>query len=215
MTGETSKRQIARQERRRQILEAAMAVFSRKGYNAANVSDVASEAGVSQGTIYWYFESKEELLTAGLLMLFEDFGRQAFATLDEQPTATDKLLALGEDMVAFMEMAEGFFMMLVEFWSSSPRREETSQLWTDLLVEYKDLFVGIIDEGIDSGEFRPVDAEPLVWAVMAAYDGLAVYGMLMSGLDLLATSRVFIETLLQGIRVKPPDNGDRGGLPDA
>jgi AcrR family transcriptional regulator len=51
MAEETSRRQLVRKERRKQILEAALAVFSRKGYNAANVSDVAAEAGVSQGTI--------------------------------------------------------------------------------------------------------------------------------------------------------------------
>ena len=45
-----------RRERRRQILNAALEVFSQKGFHAANVSDVAARAGVSQGTIYWYFE---------------------------------------------------------------------------------------------------------------------------------------------------------------
>jgi AcrR family transcriptional regulator len=179
------------------------------------VSDVAAEAGVSQGTIYWYFESKEELLTAALLTLLEDFGRQAFADLDAYEVATERLRALGEGMVTFMEMAEGYFMMLVEFWSSSSRREEASQLWTELLMEYKDLFAGIIEEGITSGEFRPVDAEALVWALMAAYDGLAVYGMLVPGLDLAVISRVFVETLLQGLRARPLEDEGSAALQKA
>ena len=70
MTDAPDKREQAREERRRQILEAALRVFLDKGYHAANVSDVAAEAGVSQGTIYWYFSSKEELFNAAVLAAF-------------------------------------------------------------------------------------------------------------------------------------------------
>jgi AcrR family transcriptional regulator len=215
MSEETTKRELVREERRRQILEAAVAVFSRKGYNTANVSDVAAEAGVSQGTIYWYFESKEELMTAAMLTALEDFGRQMYTDLEGYARATEKLRAVGESMVAFVDVAQGYFMMFVEFWSSSSRRWDTSQLWTGLLVEYKDLIAGIIKEGIASGEFRPVDADSLVWALMAAYDGLAVYGMLVSGLDLAVVSRVFVETLLRGIRAQPAAEEGSRAVPEA
>jgi len=47
------KREQKREERRQQIIQAALRVFTQKGYNAANVSDVAAQASVSQGTIYW------------------------------------------------------------------------------------------------------------------------------------------------------------------
>jgi hypothetical protein len=52
---------------------------------------------------------------------------------------------------------------------------------------------------MDSGEFRPVDAEALVWAVMAAYDGLAAYLLLMPDLDLMQVSHTFIEILIRGL----------------
>ncbi len=74
MTGAPSKREQLREERRQQIIDAALAVFTQKGFHAANVSDVAAQAGVSQGTIYWYFESKEELLMAALLSLWSGTG---------------------------------------------------------------------------------------------------------------------------------------------
>jgi TetR/AcrR family transcriptional regulator, fatty acid metabolism regulator protein len=49
-------------DRRRQILEAAVKVFARKGFHTARVGDVAEEAGVAYGLVYHYFKSKEELL---------------------------------------------------------------------------------------------------------------------------------------------------------
>ncbi len=50
------------EERRQQILTAALDMFGEKGFHATNVSDVASRAGISQGTIYLYFKSKDEPL---------------------------------------------------------------------------------------------------------------------------------------------------------
>jgi hypothetical protein len=68
-----------------------------------------------------------------------------------------------------------------------------------VLVEYKDMIVAIIEEGVKNGEFRPVDAEALVWALMAAYDGLAAYMMLMPDIDVGRVSQALVETLLMGL----------------
>lgn len=210
MTEKPSQREQVRQERRQQILEAALSVFSQKGFHAANVSDVAAEAGVSQGTIYWYFKSKDELLTAALLSLFGDIAQGALAAVEKRTTASGKLRALAESLVGLVDMAEGVFTLFLEFWGSSPRRDEVARVWVDVLVEYKDIVVGIIDEGVRNGEFKPVDSEGLVWAIMAAYDGLAAYGMLVPELDLDAASRAFVETLLQGLQLDAWDGGEGG-----
>jgi AcrR family transcriptional regulator len=202
MTEAPSKREQLKEERRRQILDAALEVFTQKGFNAATVSDVAARAGVSQGTIYWYFESKEELLIQGLLSFFDDFGQGMVQTLAQCPTAAARLRALEQVMVGFTSEAEGLFTLFLEFWASSPRRPEVGQIWADLLVEYKNLLAGVIEEGVQSGEFKSVNAQQLVWAVMAAYDGLAAYDMFVPGLDLAQISQAFMETLLTGLLVE-------------
>jgi AcrR family transcriptional regulator len=202
MTGAPSKREQVREERRQQILEAALAVFSRKGFHTANVSDVAAEAGVSQGTIYWYFKSKEELFEAAILSAFVDIGAESLAALQQCETATEKLRELARAMEGLADVAENLFTLFLSYWASSPRREDAGQFWTDLLVEYKDVVVGIVEEGIRSGEFKHVDAESLVWALLAAYDGLAAYLMLIPGLDVARVSHVFVETLLNGLLIE-------------
>jgi AcrR family transcriptional regulator len=195
-----SKREQAREERRRQILEAALGVFSRKGFHAANVSDVAAEAGVSQGTIYWYFESKEELLNAALLSFFVDFSEQTFRALEGCETAEEKLRCLGRSLEVFPETVEGLFALFLSYWSSSERRDEVAQMWVELLVEYKDLVVEVIEDGVQSGEFQPVDAESLVWAIMGAYDGVAAYGLLMPDLDVSRINDAFVGTVISGLK---------------
>ena len=186
-------------ERRAQIMEAALACFTRKGYNNTTMDDIAAESGLSKGSLYWYFKSKDDLFAAAIMSLPMDVGEEAVAALEQCTTASDKLRALAKSAANLSKRAEGFFSLFLEFWASSPRREETSQLWVGLLVQYKDIVVEIIEEGIRNSEFKPVDAEQLVWAMLAAYDGLAAYIMLIPDMDLERVSQVFVETLLDGL----------------
>jgi AcrR family transcriptional regulator len=59
-----STRSAAQEERRRQILDAAVRAFAKNGYHACRVSDIAEEAGVAYGLVYHYFESKDAVLEA-------------------------------------------------------------------------------------------------------------------------------------------------------
>ncbi|TEU12198.1 MAG: TetR/AcrR family transcriptional regulator [Anaerolineales bacterium] len=186
-------------ERRAQIIQAALACFTRKGYNNTTMDDIVAESGLSKGSLYWYFKSKDDLFAAAFMSLLMDIGQEAFAALEQCTTASDKLRALAQALVNFCKEAEGFFSLFLEFWASSPRREEAGQLWIGMLVQYKDVIVGIIEEGVRNGEFKPVDAEQLAWVLMAAYDGLAAYITLIPDMDLERVSQVFIETLLSGL----------------
>jgi AcrR family transcriptional regulator len=188
-------------ERRAQIIEAALACFTRRGYNNTTMDDIVAESGLSKGSLYWYFKSKDELFAEAMLSVFTDVGQEALAALEQCAAASDKLRVIAQVAVGISKKIEGFFGLFLEFWASSPRREEAGQLWLGMLVQFKDVVVGIIEEGVRNGEFKPVDAEELVWAMMAAYDGLAAYAMLIPGIDLERTSEVFAETLLDGLMV--------------
>jgi AcrR family transcriptional regulator len=189
-------------ERRAQIIEAALACFMRKGFNNTTMDDIVTESGLSKGSLYWYFNSKDELFAAALTSLFVHVGEETVAAVEQCTTASDKLLALGQAATHVSRLIEGYFGLFLEFWASSLQREETGRFWLDLLEQYKDIVVEIIEQGVRDGEFKPVDAEALVWALLAAYDGLAAYSMFMPDLDLERISQVFIKTLLQGLRAE-------------
>jgi AcrR family transcriptional regulator len=202
-------RSTASTETRARILQAALERFTEHGYHATTMDDIAVASETSKGTLYWYFDSKDALLEAAIHAVFEkEFGEEVFfAALEGQPPA-EKLRALGRSMAAFAAWAEGLFSLFLEFWTSSDRKEQVSVLWLDLLEQYKGSIVAIIESGVEHGDFRAVEAEPLVWAVMAVYDGLAAYRMLKPDLELTRISRVFIDTLLTGLE------SDAGGEDD-
>jgi AcrR family transcriptional regulator len=186
-------------ERKTQILNAAWTCFTRQGYNNTTMDDIVAESGLSKGSLYWHFDSKDALFEATVLAFFDEVGQEIFAALEQCETVSDKLRAAARGTVNFGRRAEGLFSLIVEFWARSDRREEVSRFWADVLVRYKEFFADVIEEGIQEGEFKVVDAGHLAWVLMAAYDGLAAYLMLMPDLDLDAISESFVETLLSGL----------------
>ena len=187
------------EERKAQILTAAWTCFTRKGYNNTTMDDIVAESGLSKGSLYWHFDSKEALFEAAVLAFFNEVGQEIFAALEQCETVSDKLRAATRGTVNLGRRTEGVFSLIVEFWARSDRREEASRFWADVLVHYKEYFAGVIEEGIQKGEFKVVDAGHLAWLLMAAYDGLAAYLMLVPDLDLEAISEGFVETLLSGL----------------
>lgn len=116
MSGALSRREQMRVERRKQIPESALAVFSQKGFHASTLSDVAAHVGVSQGTIYWYFSSKEELFDAAIIAYLEGFGAEMAAVLENDGTASEKLRALAHSMDDFVISAQQAFLAFLGYW---------------------------------------------------------------------------------------------------
>src|SRR5215469_16671287 len=73
------------------ILDAARTVFSRDGYAASSVDDVAAEAGIAKGTVYLYFQSKEDLYFAALLRDVTAYSSEGRAQIAMLPTLREKL----------------------------------------------------------------------------------------------------------------------------
>jgi TetR/AcrR family fatty acid metabolism transcriptional regulator len=77
-----------------QIIEAAVRVFARKGYFTARVSDIAREAGIAAGTIYLYFDTKEDILVTLFREKMAAFVEAVRRAIAEEPDAVTKLRRL-------------------------------------------------------------------------------------------------------------------------
>ena len=191
-------------ETRRKILQAALDCFTHHGYHATTMDDIATQSGTSKGTLYWHFDSKDDLFQSAIRWFFDTtFGPDALAVLDTAPAAADKLRLLANATVDLIHRAQGIFHLFLEFWASSPDRNESADTWLELLAEYRSIIVDIIDAGVRRGEFRPADAEGLAWALTAAYDGLAAYVMLKPDLDLQRIHTAFIDAVVDGLEQAP------------
>jgi AcrR family transcriptional regulator len=154
------------EERPGQILDAALRVFSEKGLEAAKLEEIATLAGVSKGTIYLYFQSKEDLfrevVRANVVPLVDKVERgvgSAPATVELERYLRTHWESIARDNSAgWMRLVVGElhrFPDLAEFYS----REVISRSWN--------ILSGIILRGIASGEFRAVDPGAAVSMVHA------------------------------------------------
>jgi AcrR family transcriptional regulator len=188
-------------ERRAHIMQAALACFARKGYHLTTMDDIAQESGLSKGSLYWYFESKKELF----LSIFEAYFRQMETAvrpiLEGTLSPSEKLHAIAEMLVDLMAEAQSFVGVMIDFWSQTRHEEDINQLLRQIYEPYYQGLVAIIEEGIQQGEFRPVNAAHLASLLIAVYDGLMMQWLAMpEWVDLAGQTQTLLNVLLGGLK---------------
>ncbi len=187
-------------KRRSQIISAARQVFSRKGYDAATVEEIAETAGVSKGLIYNYFRSKEDILLATAEALMDRFQEHMERMSTTTATASDKILAAQHMHTEAMIKEWDFVQIMLEFWSESVRRPEIARPYAQMFRQARAYLEAIIENGIASGEFRPVPPKEVASLIIAMADGLTVQRMVDSrAFTWRSVSRAMDDLLLNGL----------------
>lgn len=138
------------------ILDAARAVFSRDGYAASSVDDVAAEAGIAKGTVYLYFKSKEDLYLAALLRDVKEFGDAARAEMEREPTLLEKIQAFLRIRLEYCRAHEDFLRIyLTEYGKMSAMTPIAKQL-RRLQRENMRHLASTIESAVRRREIRPV-----------------------------------------------------------
>jgi AcrR family transcriptional regulator len=156
------------------ILQAALKVFSKKGFNTATTREIAQEAGVAEGTIFRYFPTKKDIL----LSMAENFvARTAVETVQEKiiqgknmsPEKTLGLLIRNR----LDYLLDNYFLLRVLIIEA--QYEELLRMRTDkILVPVSQIMADYINENIAKGVFRQIDARvttELLVGIFAYYFG--------------------------------------------
>ena len=148
----TARNSAAAAEKRRQILDAAVRVFARQGFNGCRVADIADEAGVAYGLVYHYFRSKDEVLDTLFLERW-DVMLQVIRDLDAQDVAPrDKLYAITSFIVdSYRHDPELMKVIIVEVTRAA--NSFGAAHIADINRAYR-LIEGIVGDAQRSGEFR-------------------------------------------------------------
>jgi AcrR family transcriptional regulator len=154
-------------ERPTELLEAALALFSEKGFSATRAEEVAQRAGVSKGTLYLYYTSKEELLKAVIRnYLGNEISAVAVTVGQFEGSVSDGLRKLLADwwVKVLDSPASGVFKLMMAEMRNFP---ELAEFYRLEVVEPGERIIGsILQRGIDSGEFRPFDISVAVHSLL-------------------------------------------------
>jgi AcrR family transcriptional regulator len=152
------------EERPRQILDAAFAVFAERGLSAARLDDIAKRAGLSKGTIYLYFPNKEELFREVVRSTVIAFIEHGEAVVESEREPRKALLAWMEGYWQWLRSTTwpAMHRMVMSELHSFPDLAEFYA--TEVIERAQRLVCGMIARGMDAGLFRRMD--PLVAARM-------------------------------------------------
>ncbi len=167
------------EERRNQILEAAMAVFARQGFEEARMDDIAQEVGLSKGALYLYFKSKDAIISAILQFFFSRTMKklQGFLESEEPPSVRVQLLRLNQYYIGEMKWMVSMQPISFQFYAVAARQKAVRQFLKRYFKDYREVLTALIQRGIDRGEFRTMQAEDVAIAIAALYEGLALLWM--------------------------------------
>jgi len=157
--------------RRTQILEAAAAVFARKGYQRATVKEVAAQAGVAPGTIYLYFENKRDLLMAIADHLIGQSWAQTSAQMAQIEPETYVAAVLRNTLDFFHQHKALVQALITEIWTD-PQLQE--QFFDRVLQPIFVGGVGYLQAQIAQGRARPCRAEIVIPTVAGSLVVLSV-----------------------------------------
>jgi len=158
-----SRRQRRKEARPAEILDAALEVFSAKGFAAARPAEIAARAGISKGTLYLYFPSKEEMFKAMVRQtVLPNVGQLEVWAKGFEGTAAEMFCGLLARIARiFSTSAIGRMPKIII--SEATAFPDLAQFWVTEVVERAfALMRGILDRGVAAGEFSPVRAESVI-----------------------------------------------------
>lgn len=136
----------------KQIIEAAVIIIAENGYHQSQISRIAKQAGVADGTIYLYFKNKEDILISVFREKMGMFVRKIKEVIAGKKTTAEKLLLLVEKH--FTILSNDHHLAIV---TQLELRQSNKQLRTKInfvLKEYLDVLDDILREGQEQGELR-------------------------------------------------------------
>lgn len=186
--------------RHSEILQAAVKVFDACGYAAATMEAVAAEAQISKGSIYNYFQNKQDLFVHVFQHSLASGGVEP--PQDAGATASEKLEHVLDHWFSKLPHCRKLAGLLLEFWAVAARQERQevmARFFDDAYHEGRANIRRIIAEGKQGGEFGDhVDPDIAAALVMAVIDGCTVQTIL----DVLKTvDQEYIEAMKRAVLV--------------
>jgi AcrR family transcriptional regulator len=168
------RKNLKEQERREAIINSAIKVFARKGYDRATMDDLVSEAGCSKALIYLYWKNKAELFTSILELIGKKYSDLFHSILDSSDSFPDKLKTL---ISQFLELLNGTMDQIkVTFHGSlhigSTPDEDFRGRQESIYKDFISTLAALFQQGVDRGYLEPsLHAEALAFMTVAAVEG--------------------------------------------
>ena len=169
---------VDKEEKKQEILKAAVRIFAQNGVVKTKMADIAEAAGIGKGTIYEYFRSKEDIFAETYSHLFQDTENKIAEVLESSIPPEEKLRNFMRVTIEEFLVKDGgeFAGIMMSFWSEGIRNnnERIMQIidLKKVYSEFRGIIAVILEEGIKKGKFRKVDTYITASVIIGALDGI-------------------------------------------
>ncbi|SFA87394.1 MULTISPECIES: TetR/AcrR family transcriptional regulator [unclassified Bacillus (in: firmicutes)] len=147
-----------KEKKKREILDSALACFAKKGFQAATIDDIVAHSGISKGSIYNYFKSKDEIYLSLMVDNTTETNQRLLEEISKYSTAVEKIRYLFGtylDFEPFAEKNKANVLVHYEFKLHSSRSEELLAYLKKRRQQYFiDLVADIIEDGQSKGDVK-------------------------------------------------------------
>lgn len=176
------RRRKEKENRKNAILKAARKLFFERGFKSVTVDLIAAKAEVSKGSIYLYFDSKEEIYTQILISANIERHKEIENFAKQEGAASDLLLSFARDYIEFFFENKELFRILMTFMLHADNMNLTEDQNTQLIHTTNEnirVISEILQKGIDTGEFAPDldirQAQNAIWGLLNGIVSLYIY----------------------------------------
>ncbi len=197
------------QDKQAEIFAAAVRIFREKGYHAASMQDLADAVGLQKGSLYYYVSSKEQLLTAIYERFIGAFTRQLAELVAEPLTPSEKLRrAIESHLIAVSEQMELFTVYLHEQKFINARLRNKIHAEAEHQAE---LLQAILEEGVASGQFRPINVKMAAHAIIGMCNWLYRWYSPHGALSVQDIATIFGDLVMDGVKARPARRKSQSG----
>jgi AcrR family transcriptional regulator len=163
-------------QRREQMLRAALEVIGERGYPDTRVTDVAERAGTSPALVIYYFKTRDQLLTEALRYSEDTWYEAGTRRMAAIETAAGRL----EEIVAMTCLPDedagpgNSWLLWLDLWAQSARNPGVAAVRQKFDERWRETIAALVRAGQEAGEFTAVDADDFAIVLSALLDGLAV-----------------------------------------
>ncbi|GFI37263.1 fatty acid metabolism regulator protein [Lachnospiraceae bacterium] len=161
-----------RQSTKSRIVKAAWNLFYKNGYDQTTVEDIITASKTSKGTFYHYFKGKEALLNS-LSYLFDQKYEELSAVMDPSLSACDKLMFLNHELFYMIETSVDIHLLAYLYSSQLITKDKKSL--SDQKRFYFKWLTEILEEGLESGEFKNTSSAEELMSIYAMYERALLY----------------------------------------
>ena len=157
-TERPGRRQLTRELRRQQLIDATVKCISKKGIGGTTLADVAREAGLSQGIVNLHFESKDNLLAETLRFLAEEYDEHFMRTLGKAPDHPAARLQAIMEMDLMPAVCDRHKLAVwFAFWGEVQAVPTYQKICAARDEKYDEIMIGLTDAVIEEGGYEGID----------------------------------------------------------